>query len=617
MSGSPDLGAWMDEAGTHFRVWSPTANLLELEIVSASPSRRLPMRKDEQGYHTATVPHLAPGTLYRYPIDGGMAFPDPASRFQPQGVHGPSEIIDLRRFPWSDENWTGIDLEHLVLYELHVGTFSPEGTFAGVEHRLPYLRDLGVTAIELMPVAEFPGRCNWGYDGVDLFAPSRNYGRPEDLQRLVNRAHDLGLAVFLDVVYNHLGPEGAYLGSFSPHYYSPKHKCPWGDAVNLDDRFCEPVRHFFIENALHWIHEYHIDGLRLDATHAMVDESPTHFLKELNLKIRATLSPNRKVLIVAEDDRNDSRIIRTVPEGGYGLDAVWADDLHHQMRCHLAGDREGYFQDFSGTVADLSQTLRLGWFYTGQTSAFRNAPRGSNPEGIPLPRFVHCIQNHDQVGNRALGDRLNSQTGLPASRAATAVLLFSPSTPLLFMGQEWAATTPFCYFTDHPEALGKLVTEGRRNEFRHFKAFSKPDQRRRIPDPQDPQTFFNSRLNWEEKETGAHRGMLNLVRCLLTLRRSEPALKWGPDASFETGFESDSFLFLFRASGNHPPLLLAACLSGQGSCTIPSRLYGRSKWETILTTEEARFATDPPPIETKGSELVFPRPGAVILRRLS
>jgi maltooligosyltrehalose trehalohydrolase len=608
----PSLGAWLENQSAHFRLWAPEARSIDLILesteVSSSP---LPLKSSGDGYFIGVFPENAAGTRYRFCIDGDRTLPDPASRSQPEGVHGPSEVVDPSQFDWTDDNWTGLEMERLILYELHVGTFSPEGTFDGVRKKLGHLRDLGVTAIELMPVADFPGNRGWGYDGVDLFAPARCYGKPDDFRQLVDDAHAMNIGVFLDVVYNHLGPEGAYLGAFSPYYFSPRHQSPWGDAVNLDDKHCQPVRDFFIENALHWIHEYHIDGLRLDATHALVDDSPTHFLQELSERVHASLPKERKVHLIAEDDRNEKKLIQPADQGGYGLDAVWADDFHHQVRRMLAGDDDGYFKDFTGTAADLAQTIREGWFYTGQDSAFRKAPRGTKTKGILPHQFVHCIQNHDQVGNRALGDRLNSKIDPTVFRAVSALLLLSPATPLIFMGQEWAASTPFCYFTDHPEALGKAVTEGRRNEFRHFKAFSNPKSRRTIPDPQALSTFLNCKLNWDECNGDYHAGTLRLYRELLNLRKTEPALQKKEKSKFEVDALGKNILALKRETSNQASLLVVSCLQDSGRVnlgTLPvTRPPDRSQWRLLLTTEDNSFtgSSSPPQVTAQNGKIIL------------
>jgi maltooligosyltrehalose trehalohydrolase len=622
----PSLGAWITPGGVRFRVWAPEARSIDLTLPCVkTPASVHPLRSTGDGYFSGVFPDISTGTRYQFRIDGDASYPDPASRFQPEGVHGPSEIVDPSVFSWTDDNWVGVSMEDLILYELHVGTFSSSGTFNGVRERLKTLHDLGVTAIELMPVADFPGNRNWGYDGVDLFAPARCYGTPDDLRHLVNEAHALGIGVVLDVVYNHLGPDGAYLGAFSPYYFSSTHKGPWGDAVNFDDEHCRPARDFFIENALHWIHEYHIDGLRLDATHAIVDDSPTHFLKELAQKVLASLSEEQNVLLIAEDDRNQAQLVLSTDRGGYGLDGVWADDFHHQVRCLLTGDNEGYFQDFSGKVEDLSKTLRQGWFFTGQNSVFRKGPRGTPTEGIPLHRFVHCIQNHDQVGNRAMGDRLHFKVDLASFRAVSTLLLLSPATPLIFMGQEWGASTPFCYFTDHEEALGKAVTAGRRKEFCSFKAFSEPNSILSIPDPQALSTFVNSQLNWEERHLEPHTGILNLYRELIKLRRTEPALMRKIDSSLELVVLGENFLAVRRATSDASAILMVVCLKGQGktiieTCSVNQPPQGK-QWALLQTTEDPDFTNTPSrplvTVEKENITLDFQGPATVLFRSIT
>ena len=622
----PSLGAWIAQNGVQFRVWSPESRSMDVMVRSPeTPASVLPLQPSGDGYFTGVFPNIAPGTRYQFRINGGHSYPDPASRFQPDGVHGPSQVVDPSLFHWTDANWTGLRMEDLILYELHVGTFTPAGTFNGVREKLKCLQDLGITAVELLPVADFPGNRNWGYDGVDLFAPARCYGTPDELRHLVNEAHALNIGVFLDVVYNHLGPDGAYVGAFSPYYFSSRHKSPWGDAVNLDDKHCRHARHFFLENALHWIHEYHIDGLRLDATHAMVDDSPTHFIKELAQKVHVSLPKERNLLLVAEDDRNQAQLILPTDRGGYGLDGVWADDFHHQMRRLLAGDDEGFFQDFSGNVKDLAQTIRQGWFYTGQESVFMKRPQGTSTQGIPLQKFVHSIQNHDQVGNRALGDRLHFDVDLASFRAASALLLLSPATPLLFMGQEWGATSPFCFFTDHPEALGKAVTKGRRNEFRHFKAFSQPDAILSLPDPQALSTFVSSKLNWEERNLQPHAGILGLYRDLITLRKTEPALQGKLNSTFEVEALGQNILTLKRQTADKFSLLIVACLKGKGKVIIgihPATQPPLGKrWDLLWTTQDVHFTDTPSgPLMTNENEniaLDFQGPCTVFFRAIT
>jgi maltooligosyltrehalose trehalohydrolase len=609
------LGARCEAGGVAFRVWAPERMRVELVVEAPRPSTHA-LARGAAGLFEAFVPGLGPGALYRYRLDGQGPFPDPASRFQPQGVHGPSEVIDPGAFAWTDGAWRGIGLEELVVYELHIGAFSEAGTFLGVEEKLDHLAGLGVTALELMPVADFPGRWNWGYDGAALFAPARCYGRPEALRRLVDRAHAKGLAVLLDVVYNHFGPDGAYAAAFSDRYLSESHTTPWGRAINLDGADSAQARAFFVENALHWIHEYHLDGLRLDATHALVDESPRHFLAELAARVRSTVA-GRQVLLVAEDHRNLATLVRPVAAGGWGLDAVWTDDFHHQVRRLLAGDSEGYYRDYAGTTQDLAATLGRGFFFTGQHSEHFGAPRGTDPAGLRPRQFVVALQNHDQIGNRAFGERLHHQIEAAAWRAASALLLLAPQTPLLFMGQEWAAPEPFLFFTDHGLELGRLVTEGRRREFRGFSAFTDPRTRERIPDPQDARTFEKSRLDWSALEREAHAATLRLYRTLLRLRRSEPLLSRADWKGFEALACGEDGLLLLRAAGR-ARLLVLARLRGAGALPLPAQIAGKAGWEVVLTTEDASFAPGPAPmrldLDRAAPSVDFARPGAVVLR---
>jgi maltooligosyltrehalose trehalohydrolase len=593
---------------------------LVLDPRGATP-RREHLRRADDGTFAGTFDMVRPGDLYMYAVDGEGPYPDPCSRYQPEGVHGPSAVVNPSTFEWSDQAWHGVPLARAVFYELHVGTFTPAGTFAGVMAQLPYLADLGVTVIELMPVADFPGSHNWGYDGVSLFAPARQYGTPDDLRRLVDAAHRMGLAVVLDVVYSHFGPDGAYTTVFSPFYRSPRHQSPWGAAINLDGEQSGPVRAFFIENALHWLYEYHLDGLRLDATHWLLDESTPHFAADLTERVRESVT-GRSLLLVAEDDRNLATIVRRPQEGGWGLDAVWADDFHHQVRRQSAGDRDGYYQDYTGSIADLAATLRQGWFYCGQYSEYAGAPRGTSPAGVPPERMIVCLQNHDQVGNRPFGGRLHHEIDPALFRALTALLLFAPETPLLFMGQEWAATSPFLYFTDHHQELGRLVTEGRRREFSRFRAFADEATRARIPDPQAESTFASSRLDWDERARAPHAGILELYRALLWLRRREAALEAG--TRFDVVELGGDGLALARSNAPAGALLLVASL--RGSRTYDYEHHGPAipgdRWTVVLSTEEPRFQSAgqtparAPEISAVDPLVVqFHGPAAVIMRR--
>jgi maltooligosyltrehalose trehalohydrolase len=673
----PTLGAWREAGGTRFRIWAPEHTSVELVLETSDaeseandmrsraggtmdhvgsayglirtddqqtrlpyigqaigsvmvssgdePTRVRdvrPLARDDHGYWSARFGDIGPGALYRYRLNGrdDQTFPDPASRFQPYGVHGPSQVVEPASFRWTDQEWRPPPREALVLYELHIGTFSPTGTFRGAMERLPYLAQLGVTALELMPLGDFPGERNWGYDGVALFAPARCYGAPDDLRGFVDAAHQHGLAVFLDVVYNHLGPDGAYANAFSPYYFTDRHSSPWGKGVDLDGPYSGAVRGFFIENALHWVHEYHIDGLRLDATHAMQDDGPTHFLAELTAKVHER-SP--RPIVIAEDHRNLDRLLLDRHHGGWGLDGVWADDFHHQIRVHVAGDRDAYYRDFAGSADDIATTIRQGWFFTGQHSAHLGEVRGTDPHGLDPRQFVICVQNHDQIGNRADGARLNHQIDVAVFRAVTTLLLAAPETPLLFMGQEWAANTPFLFFTDHHDELGRQITKGRREEFAAFEAFGDPRLRERIPDPQDRRTFEASRLQWDEMNREPHASMVRLYQRLLGVRATAAPLRESGRDTFEACALDAETIRLTReadVSGgavarHREQLLIIARLEGEGTVVVPDA--GSRDWQVLLTTEDSDLAPDPMPIEIStrdGITVRFARPGAVVLR---
>jgi maltooligosyltrehalose trehalohydrolase len=512
------LGATVDRNGTHFGVWAPKAERVDVRI-EGGPA--LSLDRDADGVYSGFAKDIDAGARYKFQIDGGDAFPDPRSRFQPEGVHGPSEVIDPSTFEWTDGDWGGITMDRLVIYELHVGTCTPEGTFLALIDQLPEIKRLGVTAIELMPVADFPGRWNWGYDGVDLFAPSRAYGRPDDLRRLVDAAHRTGLAVLLDVVYNHFGPDGNYLRAYSDTYFTDSHQTPWGDGINYDGPGSRFVRDFVIDNGRQWITDFHVDGLRLDATDTIRDDSDVHIMAEFQEQVRAAAS--KPIVLIAEEAGNTVRTIQPVAQGGLGYDAVWADDFHHSLQVHLTGTREHYFADYLGTTEEIAMAINEGFVYQGQISPTKRRSRGTKVTDEPATGFVTCIQNHDQIGNRPFGDRMNHEISRERYAVATAVLLFLPEPPLLFMGQEFAATTPFLFFTDHHAELGKLVTKGRREEFSGFRAFSDPDLLASIPDPQDPLTFERSKLKLDERERNA--GTYALYQALLELRQTDPVLR--------------------------------------------------------------------------------------------
>ena len=580
------IGANPDRSGVFFRVWADGAQQLEVVTYDAAgeATGATPMEAEGAGYWAARVADAAPGTLYKYRLDGDKERPDPASRSQPQGIHGPSAVV-APDFDWHDNQWRGVRIEDALIYELHIGTFTPDGTFDAAIARLADLRALGVTVIEIMPVADFPGERNWGYDGVNLFAPARVYGGAAGLKRLVDAAHAQGLAVMLDAVYNHFGPDGNYLRDFSPDYFTDKHKTPWGDGLNFEN---PNVRAFFIANAQYWAHEYHLDGLRLDATHAILDSSDPHILKDLVMQVKKSLPDGRHFLMIAEDERNEAMLVRSQPHG-YGLDGLWADDFHHEVRSALAGDNEGYYADYVGSAEELAITLRKGWYFDGIVSQNKGELRGTPARDISPARFVHTIQNHDQIGNRPTGNRLNHDIPPADYRAASALLLLTPYTPLLFQGQEWAASTPFIFFTDHNPELGKLVTEGRREEFKGFAAFSGES----VPDPQADATFLRSKLDWDERAKPEHSGTLALYTDLLRLRNELQALGIHDREHFEVTHVGDNAVLMRRDSlSRNPADALLIVLVFKDNLTLTDDVIAPPKshrWQVVLSSEDAKY----------------------------
>lgn len=510
-SGRPLPGAQLVEGGVRFCVFSD-AVACEVRLLdsAASELRRVALVRSESGYFETEIAGLEAGALYDFVVDGRV-LPDPYARSLPFGVHGPAAVPSPRyRLQARPPR---VPLREQVLYELHVGTFTPEGTFGAAQTRLAYLADLGVTTVELMPVAAFAGGRGWGYDGVALYAPHAAYGTSDDLRRFVDAAHELGLAVLLDVVYNHFGASGNYLSAYAKSYFQEHVRTAWGDAPN----FGEPaMRDLVLENARYWLTEFGFDGLRLDATHALVDGSPTHILQEL-VALAASLDPPR--ILIAEDDRNRAELVTKL-----GLTALWADDFHHQLRVMLTGERDGYYAAYEPSLPNLAGAINAGWLYSGAVYPTSGRPRGTDASELRAEQLVYCIQNHDQVGNRALGERLVADIGDERFRAASLLLLFLPMTPLLFMGQEWGANTPFLYFTDHDEELGRLVREGRRREFAHFASFADEAARESIPDPQAEASFLRSRLAWSEREQPEPARTLALYRAALALRRTDVVL---------------------------------------------------------------------------------------------
>jgi maltooligosyltrehalose trehalohydrolase len=533
-SHSMPFGAQICEDGAvRFRLWAPAAKTVDVcfednsrtSPISTPPISTSPLAKLENGWFELITREAKAGARYQFQINGGLKVPDPASRFQPSDVHGASQIVSPAAFDWTDEDWRGRPWEEAVIYELHVGMFTREGTFKAVEGKLDYLSELGVTAIELMPVADFPGRRNWGYDGVLLYAPDSSYGSPEELKSLVQAAHRKNLMVFLDVVYNHFGPEGNYLHAYSPQFFTKRHHTPWGDGINFDGPENRAVRDFFIHNALYWLEEYHFDGLRLDAVHAIVDESNPDIITELGEKVREKCSANRHVHLVLEDADNASHYLRRARVDGAKrgvrlYDAQWNDDIHHAMHVLITGESGGYYSDYAvEPIKQLRRCLTEGFAYQGQYSPFHHADRGEPTSGLPLSAFVSFLQNHDQVGNRAFGERIAQLTSPEALKAAMEVLLLAPSPPLLFMGEEFRADSPFLFFCDFKGDLAAAVTNGRRAEFAHFSDFSSQEKREQIPDPNHEATFLRSKLNWHSLTREFHAKWLDFYRELLTIRQ--------------------------------------------------------------------------------------------------
>ncbi len=497
---------------TSLAVWAPRPERVEAVI---GDERHLMARDHRDWWSLERL--VAAGTDYGFSLDGGPALPDPRSPWQPEGIDGPSRTVDHDTFAWSDRSWRGVHLPSAVLYELHVGTFSKSGTFEGAIAHLDHLVDLGVDAVELLPVAEASGGRGWGYDGVDLFAPHHGYGGPGGLKALVDACHSRGLGVIVDVVYNHLGPAGNHLGRYGP-YFTDRHVTNWGDAVNVDGPDSGEVRSFIVDNVLAWLRDYHVDGLRLDAVHAIADTSAVHIAETISIAVTALAAQvGRPLFIIAESDLNDPRFVTPRQAGGYGLDAAWADEFHHAIHAALTGETNGYYEDF-GSLAQVATALRRAWVYAGEYSRHRRRVHGRPPVGLDASAFVVCIQNHDQVGNRALGERLCHLTSPGRARIAAALLLCAPFVPLLFQGEEWAASAPFQYFTDHGDAdLGRAVTEGRTQEFSSFGWAPET-----VPDPQDRATFARSTLDWSEVAAGEHASMLEWYRTLIVLRRRLP-----------------------------------------------------------------------------------------------
>lgn len=601
-----------------FCVWAPLAQQVEVHLL-APDERYIPLTPGPRGYHTAVVDDVAPGSRYLYRLDGEKERPDPASRSQPESVHTASEVVDPS-FAWSDTGWTGLPLHDYIIYEMHIGTFTEEGTFDAVIPHLDMLKDQGITALELLPVAQFPGNRNWGYDGVYVSAVQHSYGGPDGLKRLVDACHQRGLAVVLDVVYNHLGPEGNYLWDYAP-YFTSRYQTPWGAAVNFDGEHNDEVRRFFIESALRWVDEFHIDALRLDAVHAITDFSAQTFLSDLATEMhRRAEQLGRRIYAIAESDQNDPRLLRPRTIGGFGLDGQWSDDFHHAIHTLLTGENDGYYEDF-GSFEHIVRVWQQGWFYAGNYSIHRHRRHGGSPRDIPAGGLVVCTQNHDQVGNRMLGDRLSTLVSFDALKLAASTMLLSPYLPMLFMGEEYGEPAPFLYFVSHGDPdLVEAVRKGRKAEFSSFAWKGEP------PDPQSEETFARSRLDHSLRQQGKHRVLSDLYRELIRLRKTLPALANLSKEHMEVqGFEPEQTLFVRRWIPYSHPLAVqegkeVVCIFHYHTEPATLRLpIPAGQWRIVLDTSNERWneqpqTTPPPePIVSSGHSILSLKPYAALL----
>ena len=561
-------------------LWAPFAERAELALTE--DQTRFPLKKAEFGYWELTTDKIKPHNRYKFILDGEKELPDPASLSQPDGVHGASEALDLNDFVWTDDQWVNIPLNMYLIYELHTGTFTSEGTFSALEKKLDHLKNLGINAIEFMPVAQFPGTRNWGYDGVFPYAVQNSYGGMNGLKSLINSCHKKGLAVILDVVYNHLGPEGNYLNEFGP-YFTDKYKTPWGKAINYDDSWCDNVRRFFIENALMWFRDFHIDALRLDAVHAIKDFSPTHILSELKHYVKLLVkNTGRKHYLIAESDLNDKRFIDSLENKGYGMDSQWIDEFHHALRVTSGGERKGYYSDFLG-ISHLAKAYHDAYVYDGIYSEHRHKTFGTNAAGFPGEKFIVFSQNHDQVGNRMLGERSSRLVSFEMQKLMAAAVLVSPFIPLLFMGEEWSEPNPFLYFVSHTDpGLIEAVRKGRKAEFSEFHAQGE------APDPQAPETFLKSKLQWNLLNTGIHETMYRYYQTLISIRKKEPALyKLNRQQLNCEHDEKTQTLILWRWHENQHIVCLMNFSKVQQKLKIPD---GGNEWNKLFDTAETRWA---------------------------
>ena len=590
-----------------FCVWAPLAE--SVEIIFKDSEEPIPLSIDDKGYWRREVQEIQPGTLYKFQIDQKHEFPDPASLSQPQGVHSWSQVVDHSSHSWQDKNWKGRELSEMIIYELHVGTFTPDGTFEAIIEKLDHLEELGINTIELMPVAQFPGERNWGYDGVYPYAAQSSYGGVEGLKKLVDACHSRGFSILLDVVYNHLGPEGNYISQYGP-YFTDKYHTPWGSALNFDDEYSDQVRNHFIQNALMWLEDFHFDGLRLDAIHEIIDRGARHFLKELSEKTdKLESKTGRKYVLIAESDLNDTRLVQDYSKGGYGLEGQWVDDFHHAVHTILTGETAGYYSDY-GEMEYLAKAFKQAFIYDGKYSPFRKKTLGNSPRGFAPSNFVICIQNHDQVGNRLLGERLSQLVDLEKQKLAAATMLIAPFVPMLFMGEEFGEKNPFQYFISHGDPdLVKAVQEGRKKEFQYF---FESHSDAKFPDPQAEETFENSKLNWNFNENEQQKQLFEYYKFLLKLKK-ENAFAPFADKNLKTEVNEEQMLLKISAEGETSALL---AFLNFGEVDYSEKLPKESQPEVILSSADPKWGGNVENDDLFSSEEIQIPAGAVVIFRI-
>ncbi|HSD43646.1 MAG TPA: malto-oligosyltrehalose trehalohydrolase [Burkholderiales bacterium] len=595
-------------------MWAPRARRVDVVIEAPGPAVHA-LDPAPGGYFAATIPRATPVARYRYRLDGEGPYPDPCARFQPEGPHGPSQVVDANDFVWNDREWAGIGLKGQVIYEMHIGTFTAEGTFDAAVRELPALRDLGVTVLELMPVAEFAGRWNWGYDGVALYAPFHGYGDPHALRRFVDAAHRVNLAVILDVVYNHVGPDGNYLATYSPHYFSERHRTDWGPGINFDGEHSAAVRDFFVRNAAYWIADFHLDGLRLDATQTIRDDSRPHILAEASSAARAAAG-SRRIILVAENEPQDAACLDPATAGGYGLDGMWNDDFHHSARVALTGRRDGYFHDYRGAAQEFVSAAKHGFLYQGQRYAWQRQPRGTPVLDRPAWSMIVFTQNHDQVANTLDGRRLHHFVAPGRLRAIVALALLAPQTPMLFMGEEFAASQPFPFFADHCARLHTPVHEGRREFLSQFAPYATPAAQARVPDPCAPATFRSAKLDFAERRRNAQ--VYGLYHDLLKLRREDPVIAAQARTALDGAVLAPHAFVLRFFDARHGDRLLAVNLGPDlHRASVPEPLVAPplgARWRMAWSSEEPRYGGQGAIAPCTAAGWHLPADSAVLLR---